>query len=94
MTDTTALARGLEAYIATLERHLGRLREHRATLDMSWGALNGVYHGNGADVFRQAFERAREMMNTYTSSGEAILVVMRDRVEALRRFDAPDVPTI
>lgn len=92
MTDATALLSGLEAFSTALDRHLARLREEGATLDRAWGALSEVYHGHGAEVFGQAFERARDMLATYTTSGQAILTVLRERIEALRRFDAPAPP--
>ncbi len=94
MTDATALLRGLEEHISALDRHLAQMREQRALLDSAWVPLNDLYRGQGAEVFAQAFERARQMMTTYSSNGETILNVMRDRVESLRRFDAPDAPPL
>jgi len=94
MTDATALLHGLEAYTTALDRHLVRLRDQGAALDQAWVGLSEVYRGQGAEVFAQAFERAREMIATYSSNGEAILTVLRDRIESLRRFDVPDSPPV
>jgi hypothetical protein len=94
MTDATALLRGLEDYVGALDCHLVQMREHRALLNAAWVPLNELYRGQGAEVFAQAFERAREMTATYSSSGEAILNVLRDRIASLQRFDAPDAPPL
>jgi hypothetical protein len=94
MTDATHLLRGLEAYTSALDRHLARLREHGSDLNGAWVRLHEVYRGQGAEVFAQAFERAREMSAAYSANGEAVLVVLRERIEALRRFDAPDAPPL
>ena len=94
MTDATRLLRGLEAYTSALDRHLARLREHGADLNGAWTRLHEVYRGQGAEVFSQAFGRAREMSASYSANGEAMLVVLRERIEALRRFDAPDAPPL
>ncbi len=90
MPDVTRLVRGLEDYIATLERHLVQLRDHGAQLDAAWIRLREVYHGQGADMFAQAFERTRQMIGIYSTTAEAVVPVMRDRVEALGQFDAQD----
>jgi uncharacterized protein YukE len=94
MTDATALLHGLEAYTTALDRHLARLRDQGAALNRAWSGLSEVYRGQGAEVFAEAFGRAQEMMTTYSSNGEAILNVLRERIEALRRFDAPDSPPV
>jgi hypothetical protein len=94
MTDATRLLRGLEDYTTARDQHLIRLREQGATLDAAWIRLREVYHGQGAEVFAQAFERSREMIMAYTQAAQQIVPVIRSRIDALSRFDSPDAPPL
>lgn len=94
MTDATRLALGLEDYAAALERHHARLRDEGAALETAWFRLRDVYEGHGAEVFAQAFERARQMIAAYADAAAAIQPLLRERLDALHRFDAPDAPPL
>lgn len=94
MTDATRLARGLEEFIGALERQQGRLRDEGAALDAAWIRLRDVYQGHGAEVFAQAFERARQMIAAYSAMANAVVPLLRERSDALQRFDASDAPPL
>lgn len=96
MTDATRLHDGLAEYLEALERHLVVMREHGARLDAAWLAARDVFEGRAAEVFADAFGRADLMLKSYVTAAEAIMPIMRSRIEALERFvsphDSPDDP--
>jgi hypothetical protein len=59
MTDTTRLLRGLEDYIAALDRHLVHLRDQGTNIDAAWARLREVYRGQGAEVHSAGPARSR-----------------------------------
>ena len=81
-------------YSAALHRHLVFLREESQLLKAAWIPTRDEYHGHGADVFAEAFNRAIAMVDTYTSVAEAIRPILEERIESLRRFDSPDDPSV
>lgn len=89
MTDATRLHEGLTEYIEALDRHLVIMREHGARLDAAWLAARDVFEGRAADVFADAFGRADLMLKSYVTAAEAIMPIMRTRIEALDRFISP-----
>lgn len=94
MTDATRLARGLEDYLEALDRHQARLRDEGAALEAAWIRLRDLYQGTGAEMFAQAFERSRQMMAAYAEATAAILPILRNRLDALHQFDAPNAPSL
>jgi len=87
MTDARRLATGLAAYIAALERHFALLREQHGELTAVWGPTRESYQGTGADVFAAAFERADAEFRHYLDQGQRIVALLKERQEALERFD-------
>lgn len=93
MSDATRLLRGLEEYIVALERHVAILREQGHLLETTWYQTRDIYQGHGAEVFADAFGRAGQMLTAYQEAAQAILPILRDRIESLRRFDNPADPS-
>jgi uncharacterized protein YukE len=88
MTDATRLLHNLEAFIKTLEQHHAVLHEESAGLDAAWIHLREVYHGQGAEMFAEAFERVRNTMKAYSEAAVQVIPIMQARIEALKAFDA------
>lgn len=90
MSNATELHRALDDFQDILNRHLILLREEDAALQAAWFSLRDVYQGDGADVFEAAFLRARQTLTAYQTAGETISPILRERIDALGRFDHPD----
>jgi hypothetical protein len=80
----------LDAYRQQLESHLAKLRERHQELESAWTRLRGVYEGEGAQVFGEAFEAASTRLAEYASQGALIEQQLRNKIAELRAFDAPD----
>jgi phytoene/squalene synthetase len=94
MSDATQLLHGLRDYSSTLDKHLSLLREGHKRLEAAWIPARDVYQGHGAEVFAAAFERASAMVQAYIATAEAVLPVLKDRIEYLSRFDSPTDPSL
>jgi hypothetical protein len=91
MTDTTRLAELLAAYDGAVERHLHLLADEFAHLQRSWWMLRECYEGTGADRFDAVWTGTERRFEDYQEKALALQLVLRDRLEALRRHDRPDV---
>lgn len=88
MTDATRLRTGLEAYLSALRRQQSELRQQGERLEGAWHLAREHYQGTGAEVFADAYERSRRMVQEYEAAADAIIPVLEARLEALDRFDA------
>ena len=89
MTDAARLHVLLTDYATSLDSHLGIVREEFSQLERAWAALSDVYEGTAAEQFRKVFLSAAARMRDYEHGASGLLVVVRRRLEALERFDAP-----
>lgn len=92
MTDAARLRVALQEYEEALRRHLDMLREKHDQLAALWVPTREVYLGSGAEVFAEAVERAQARFTHVNDSSSLILAALRARIEALSRFDSPDMP--
>lgn len=89
MTDITRLATLLGDYTASLDGHLGRVREEFDQLHRAWRALSDVYEGTAADQFRSVFEATAARMRAYEQDATGLLGVLRGGVDNAHQLDRP-----
>ena len=89
MADTVLLST-LERYAQQLERHMATLRGRHQELEAAWGRLRGIYEGEGAEMFGDAFESASARLADYASQGAMIERQLQAKIEDLRAFQAAD----
>lgn len=89
MIDVTKLLVGLEDYQSTATRHVLLVREDFEAVQRTWHRLDECYRGEAADEFQAAWLRAASMMSDYTDGTDAILAMLRARIEYLRAVDKP-----
>jgi hypothetical protein len=89
MADTVLLAT-LERYAQQLERHMATLRGRHQELEAAWVRLRGVYEGEGAEMFGEAFESASARLADYASQGALIERQLQTKIADLRAFQAAD----
>jgi len=89
VTDITRLTTLLGDYAASLDAHLGRVREEFDQLHRAWRALSDVYEGAAADQFRSVFEATAARMQNYEQDATALLGVLRGGIDNARQLDRP-----
>lgn len=89
MADTVLLAT-LERYAQQLEHHMATLRGRHQELEAAWMRLRGVYEGEGAEMFAEAFESASARLADYASQGALIERQLQAKTADLRLFEAAD----
>lgn len=89
MTDVSRLRGMLDDYSEALRTHVTVVREEFDMLERTWVALSEVYQGAGAEAFADVFQTSANRMRHYELDATALLGFLKDRVEYLRRFDAP-----
>jgi hypothetical protein len=83
MADTRALLDGLREYHAGLASQLSRLGEEFQLLEAARLALDGVFQGDAADVFRQQWGRTAEHFRLYLDQGALLARGLEQRIAAL-----------
>jgi len=89
MVDTRRLLAGLDDYAASLERHLHAIRSEYETLEKQWYAFSPAYEGDAADQFRHHWSQTSRQFQDYSVRSEAILRLLRRRIEYLRVANLP-----
>jgi uncharacterized protein YukE len=89
MADTVLLAT-LERYAQQLEEHVATLRGRHQELEAAWVRLRGVYEGEGAEMFGEAFESASARLADYASQGALIERHLQAKIADLRAFQGAD----
>lgn len=92
--NATILKKGLQDYVAALERQLAELRVQSESIDRAWGATRAYYQGEGADAFEGAFARVRNMLDKYMDMLMIVIPMLKDRLDSLERFDATNQPRL
>jgi hypothetical protein len=82
-TDIDALRAGLEAYHASLIRHLARLTEDFATLQSCWLALDEEYAGHAAEEFRQRWAVTADWFAQYLEALHNLASMLENRSQHL-----------
>ena len=83
MPDMRALHSGLDAYHASLTRHVASLATEFDDVSRVWSALDECFAGNAADEFRPIWEGASKRFHDYTEHTSSILRVLSARIESL-----------
>ena len=92
--DATLLRSGLTEYASALARQLDEMREQRERLSSCWLHTRSVYQGQGAEIFADRFDRSMTTLKNYITGLEHMLPILRDRLEALEKFDSGSAPEI
>jgi hypothetical protein len=87
--NATQLLQGLEDYEQTARKHVNVVRDEFERVSRAWSSLDDCYQGDAASAFREAWLRASEMMKSYSEDTDAILFMLRARIEDLRQHDNP-----
>ena len=69
MADTRVLLDRLREYRAGLKAQLGRLSDELQQLEAARAALDSVFEGDGAEEFRQSWQRTADRFRIYIEEG-------------------------
>jgi len=87
MPNMRALLAGLEAYQASLQRHVITLGQDFDEVGRGWLNLDECFAGNAADEFRPIWEEASQRFRDYVQLTSGILHVLGERIEKLREAE-------
>ncbi len=87
MADVSRLVGLLQDYHTVLTDQRRRVGEAHRALAERYGALDRVYEGEGAAEFKSAWRQADEAFEAYTEGVPAVLSLLSDKIEHLRRLD-------
>jgi len=85
--DTRLLLAALEDYQAVLRRHLIELRTEFDRTENRWHAFAYYYEGDAAEQFKFRWLRTVDRFHEYQDRTDAVLRVLEERIEALRRVN-------
>jgi hypothetical protein len=85
--NETRLLTALQEYGRQLEEHLAAMRERHERLEVSWVRLREIYEGEGAQMFRDAFDSASRRLHDYSEQGGIVGRQLQAKIEDLRSFE-------
>lgn len=88
--DVGRLAQALEEYSNTLTANRQMVGEAFAELDGRYAALREVYDGTAAREFMEGWARVNEAFDAYLEGLPALLDLLEERTELLRRMDTAE----
>jgi uncharacterized protein YukE len=91
MTDATLLGQHLSQFDDALRQHLQLVSDEFRHLQQSWDELRDCYEGVGAERFEAVWTGTVRRFEDYLQQSEALRSVLRERLEALERFDQPGI---
>ena len=87
MSDVSRLIQRLQDLSSRLEVFDVGVEDDFMSLDAAWSRLDAAWDGVAYQEFTQSWQQARNMFKQYTSLAYKYEQFLKERVEALQRFE-------